>query len=214
VLAAKEIMTLYRQDPGRLRRLNQLQTSYGSGEAVLYPPGSTEVFSDPTALSRARSNGSLLAVPNQPSQRHFALDPAAAAQARALGRDPSSYWALRPQALAVLYYIADEVHTLGAAKAPLTVGATVRDAAYQQALVQRHLAQPSGYSLYTTGYSFDIERRYASRAQAQAFQTVLDRLQALDVIAWERRPSVIHITASSQAAALLPLLHGAKLQGG
>jgi hypothetical protein len=77
-------------------------------------------------------------------------------------------------------------------------------------LVSPPQAKP-GYAVATTGYSFDIERRYASQAQADAFQAMLDRLQALDVIAWERRPDVIHITVSERAKPLTPLLHGASL---
>jgi hypothetical protein len=210
VLAARDIMALYRTDPGELRRRAQLETAYGAGGAVLYPPGSTEVFSDPAALRRARSTGALLPVPDQPSKRHFAVDPAVAAEARLLGRDPSLYGALRPEALAVLYYIADRVHAISGVKNPLWVATTVRDSSYQGALVNRHLA-PAGYSLYTTGYSFDIERRYASLAQAEAFQAMLNRLQALDVIAWERRSDVIKITVSDRARKLTPLVHGASL---
>jgi hypothetical protein len=211
VLAARDIMTLYRANPGELRRREQLETAYGSAEAVLHPPDSTGVFGDPSALKRARSSGGLLAVPNQPSKRYFALDPAVGAQAQQLGRDPGVYSALRPQALATLYYIADRVRAISGVKNPLFVATTVRDSAYQMALVKRHLAAP-GYSLYTTGYSFDIERRYASHAQAEAFQALLNRLQALDVIAWERRPDVIHVTVSDQARELIPLARGASLR--
>jgi hypothetical protein len=210
VLAARDIMALYRANPGELRRRAELETGYGSGEAVLHPPGTTEVFSGPAALKRARSTGALLAVPNEPSTRHFALDPAVATQAQQLGRDASLYNALRPEALGALYYIADRVHAISAVKNPLWVASTVRDSSYQLALVERHLAEPD-YSLYTTGYSFDIERRYSSHAQAEAFQAVLNRLQALDVIAWERRPDVIHITVSGAARELTPLVHGASL---
>jgi hypothetical protein len=102
------------------------------------------------------------------------------------------------------------VHAISGVENPLWVATTVRDSSYQGALVNRHLAPP-GYSLYTTGYSFDIERRYASLAQAEAFQGLLNRLQALDVIAWERRPDVIHITVSDAARELTPLVHGASL---
>jgi hypothetical protein len=210
VLAARDIMALYRTDPGELRRRAQLETSSSSGEAILHPPGTTEAFSDPAALKRARSTGALLAAPDEPSTRHFALDPAVAAQAQQFGRDPSLYSALRPAALGTLYYIADRVHAISGAKSPLRVATTVRDSAYQRALVEHRLARP-GYSLYTTGYSFDIERRYASHAQAEAFQAVLNRLQALDVIAWERRSDVIHITVSGMASELIPLVHGASL---
>jgi hypothetical protein len=210
VLAARDIMALYRANPGELRRRAGLETAYGSGEAVLHPPSTTVVFGDPAALKHARATGALLAVPNEPSARHFALDPAVGAQAQQLGRDPSVYDALRPEALGTLYYIADRVHAISGVKNPLWVATTVRDSSYQLALVERHLAPP-GYSLYTTGYSFDIERRYASHAQAEAFQAVLNRLQALDVIAWERRPDVIHITVSGMARELTPLVHGASL---
>jgi hypothetical protein len=214
VLAARDIMSLYRHHPRELSRLNQLQNAYRSGEAILHPPGSTEVFGGPAALSRARSRGVLLAVPNKPGEHHFAVDPAVAAQARQFSRAPGLYSALRPEALAALYYVADRVHAVSAEKAPLMVATTARDSSYQAALVRRGLAGPPGYSLYTTGYSFDIDRRYATPKQAQAFQAVLNRLQALDVIAWGRKPDVIQITVSNEAKRLIPLLHGASLGDG
>src|SRR5207248_3765280 len=46
VLAAQEIMRLYRQNPAALERLNGLETGYGSAEAVLHPPGSMPVFAN------------------------------------------------------------------------------------------------------------------------------------------------------------------------
>ena len=210
VLAARDIMRRYRQDAAQLDQLNGLETGYGSAEAVLRPPGSTEVFANAGALLRARRQKVLVRVPNQAKQRHFAVDPAVLAQARQLSGDPAFSAALRSQALALLYYLANRVHAITHTSAPLLVGSTVRDGVYQQALVQRRLAPP-GYSVYTTGYSFDIKRRYASQSQANAFQAMLDRLQALNVIAWERRADVIHITASDQAKPLTPLLHGAQL---
>jgi hypothetical protein len=210
VLAARDIMRLYRQNPTELARRNRPETGYGSAEGFLWPPGSAQVFADSSALRRARSRGLLRVVPNRPKQRHFAVDPAIAMQARQFGEDPAPPAALRPQALALLYYLADRVHAIDHGNAALIVGATVRDGAYQQALAQRHLAKP-GYSVYTTGYSFDVERRYANQAQAEALQAMLDRLQALDVIAWDRRPDAIHITVSNRARPLTPLLDGAKL---
>jgi hypothetical protein len=56
------------------------------------------------------------------------------------------------------------------------------------------------------GASFDVSRRYASRAQALAFQYVLDRLRVLNVIRWSRSAREIHITVFKDAAALEPLL--------
>ena len=54
--------------------------------------------------------------------------------------------------------------------APLTVTRTVRP----------------GDDIHATGFAFDVRRDYASGAQAQAFQYMLDRLQALNLIAWAR----------------------------
>ena len=58
----------------------------------------------------------------------------------------------------------------------------------------------------TAGANFDVSRRYASRAQALAFQYVLDRLRVLSVIDWWRSAREIHITVFKDAAALAPLL--------
>ncbi|MDQ6914934.1 MAG: hypothetical protein M3155_03895, partial [Actinomycetota bacterium] len=126
-------------------------------------------------------------------------------------RDPALYDSLRPEALAILLYVGERVQRMSGSRAPLVLGATVRDVAFERALVQRRLDGPQGYSATTTGYAFDVERRYAGTRQAQAFQAVLDRLQALDAIAWERRTAVIHVTVAPRAAGLEPLLHGARV---
>ena len=52
------------------------------------------------------------------------------------------------------------------------------------------------------GWAFEIRRRYASGAQAEAFQYMLDRLQALNLIAWTRSARTIRIVASSEAGEL------------
>jgi soluble lytic murein transglycosylase-like protein len=84
---------------------------------------------------------------------------------------------LRPEASAVLAYIRNGVRKVSGVRAPLTV-------------------------VHRRGFAFDIRRRYASDAQAQAFQYMLDRLQALDVIAWARRGNIIHTTASEEGRKL------------
>ena len=89
--------------------------------------------------------------------------------------------------------------------APLTVTSTVRDEAYQRRLVSRNREATRNYSLHTTGWAFDLARRYRSKRQALAFQFVLDRLQTLDAIAWVREPGAIHVTAAPEGEALLPL---------
>jgi hypothetical protein len=48
------------------------------------------------------------------------------------------------------------------------------------------------------GFAFEVRRDYASGAQAQAFQYMLDRLQALNLIAWTRQGNTIRIVASSE----------------
>jgi hypothetical protein len=68
--------------------------------------------------------------------------------------------------------------------------------------VEGNIEATSQYSLHTTGYAFDVLRRYRGRAQAVAFQFLLDRLQALNLIAWVREPAAIHITAASDAERL------------
>ena len=213
VLAAREIMGLYRKEPEELRRLTALHTRYGSGEAVLRPPGSTAVFGDAPALRRARSQGVLLPIPKDPARRHFTLDPDLLARVRRREGGPGLYTALRPEALATLRYVADRVHVLSRARQPLLVAAAVRDRAFESRLPKRGLAGPRSYSLYTTGYSFDIKRQYESRDQAVAFQAMLDRLEALNVIAWHATGDVIHITVSKRARQLLPLLRGEELEG-
>ena len=69
------------------------------------------------------------------------------------------------------------------------------------------------YSLHTTGWAFDVARRYRSKRQALAFQFVLDRLQSLDLIAWVREPGAIHVTAAPEGKALLPLLERSTTPG-
>ncbi len=91
--------------------------------------------------------------------------------------DDTEAGSLRPEAAALLAYIRHGVTTVSGVGRPLRV-------------VRRH------------GWAFDIRRQYASDAQAQAFQYMLDRLQALNVIAWSRRGNTIHIAASSEGAKL------------
>ena len=109
----------------------------------------------------------------------------------------------------MLVYIAAGVHEIGG-PGTINVTSTVRDQAYQHRLVRSNIQATRAYSLHTTGWAFDIERRYRSRRQALAFQFMLDRLQALDMIAWAVEPDAIHITVSSDAHVLLPQLERVK----
>jgi hypothetical protein len=203
VLAAKEIMRLYRHDRGELERLSALQRAKASAEEALHPPEATQHFRDPGALERAWRKRRIQPLPDEPARLHFRVDPATGGLADRLGADPSLYRGLRPEALALLVYLADRVHALGGEDAPLDVTSAVRDDAYQRLLPTSSPEATAGYSLHTTGYAFDVRRRYGSPRQAAAFQYELERLQARDLIAWIREPAVIHITVSSEAKALV-----------
>jgi hypothetical protein len=203
VLAAEEVMRLYRRDRDQLSGLARLQNSKASAEEVLHPPDTTNRLRDPAALERAWRNRRLQPLPNQPARLHFRIDPRMGALAPRLQADPSLYRGLRPEALALLLYLADRVHTLSGEQTPLTVTTTVLDDTYQRLGANASPERSQGYSLHATGYAFDILRRYGSGAQAAAFQYELERLQARNLIAWTRQPRTIHITVSSDAKALV-----------
>ncbi len=205
VHAARAIMRAWRSDPAALERTDARQTAKASAEEVLHPPGSTEVFATPDDVEDASDDGALVALPAQRlADAGIAIDPGMGGLAERLDRPRSLYRALRPEALAVLEYLgtgAREISQTG----PLIVTSTVRDRRYQRMLAAGNREATRGYSLHTTGYAFDIERDYASSRQARAFQFLLDRLQALDLIAWVREPDAIHVTVSARAGQLLAL---------
>jgi soluble lytic murein transglycosylase-like protein len=205
VLAAKEIMRLYRQDPSELTRLQDLHAHKSNAEEVLHPQGSTRVYATPQEIAAARKSGELRPLPANAGDLHLKVDRGMGSLAKKLHQSRSLYRALRPDALAVLIYLAAGVHEISG-QAPLTVTSTVRDTSYQQLLIKSNVQATHAYSLHTTGFAFDILRRYRSRRQAEAFQFMLDRLTALDLIAWAAEPQAIHITVSSDARVLLPLL--------
>jgi hypothetical protein len=205
VLAAKEIMRLYRQDPSELTRLQDLHARKSNAEEVLHPEGSTPIYATPGDISTARSSGQLRPLPGNAGDLHLKVDKGMGSLAKKLHRPRTLYRALQPDALAVLIYLAAGVHEISG-QSPLTVTSTVRDRSYQRLLIKRNFQATREYSLHTTGYAFDILRRYRSKRQAQAFQFMLDRLTALDLIAWAAEPEAIHITVSSDAKVLLPLL--------
>ncbi len=205
VLAAREIMRLYRSNRNELRTLARLHREKAGAEDVLHPAGETTRFATPRQLEQAWHQGVVQPLPDDPALLHFRAAPSMGALADRLGRRPALYRGLQPDALALLLYLAGRVHALSGAPA-LTVSTTVLDDAYRQLLPAGAPNGGAGYSLLTTGYAFDIRRTYSSPAQASAFQYELERLQARNLIAWERRPDTIHITVASTAHALVPLL--------
>jgi hypothetical protein len=95
------------------------------------------------------------------------------------GTTSASDGGLRPEAAALLAYIRRGVREVSGVRAPLALSG--RDPG---------------------GWTFEIRRKYAGGRQAEAFQYMLDRLQALNLIAWTRGPRTIRITASREGAEL------------
>jgi hypothetical protein len=165
------------------------------------------VFADPGAVDAERDGGDLAELPDDPGRLHFAIDSQMGELARRVDAKPELYRALRPEALALLIYLARGVEEVSGA-GPLAVTSTVRDSRYQAILGARNREAARGYSLHTTGYAFDVLREYRSRSQALAFQFWLDRLQAHNLIAWVREPAAIHVTVSSDTERLATVLPG------
>jgi transglycosylase-like protein with SLT domain len=206
VLAAERIMQLYRTNTAALRRLSALQNARASAEEVLHPEGSTPVYGEPGAIAAAAQAGSLVPLPDEPRRYAFRIDPLLGQFAGKLHRRRALYRHLRPAALAVLAYIATGTRAIGGPASPLSVTSAVRDERYQHLVEAANIEATHGYSLHTTGYTFDIRRAYSSHREALAFQFMLDRLQAMNLIAWVREPQAIHVTVSSAGRVLEPVL--------
>jgi hypothetical protein len=195
VLAAEQIMHLYRTHRPALNRLATLQGAAGSAEEVLHPPTQTPTFSSPAALDRAYASRVVVPLPVNPSSLGLAYDPGMGSLARRFGFPLALYRGLRPTTLAVLSWVAQRVRALSGAS-PLIVTSSVTDDRAQRAL---------GYSdpPAAAGWSFTIERHYVMGRQAAAFQSVLDLLQSLNLIAWQRYPQEIEVTVAPDAARVL-----------
>lgn len=194
VLGSAEIMRLYRSDA--LVRLNDLQTATDSAAQVLHPPNLTTQFQDPDALDRGYASRVVVPLPSNAAALGIGYSPEMGSLAHQLGVKPALYRGLRPGALELLLELAGRVRGLAGGAAPLIVSSTVEDGHYQQVL---GVTDPPG----AAGWSFTIERTYSSGAQAGAFQAVLDRLQSLNLIAWERFAEVIEVTVASDAAGVI-----------
>ena len=201
VYAAREIMRLYREDQDELRRLARLQTAKASAEEVLHPPSETEVFETPGELDEAYLSGDLRPFAGV---RGMQLDPDVGELAGRIDAERRLYRGLRPEAHELAVYLAAGVQDVADTEASLIVTSTVRDLEYQRVLARRNEFATEGYSLHTTGFAFDVRRKYAGRDQAVAFEYMLDRLQSLSLIAWIREPGAIHIAASREARELIP----------
>jgi hypothetical protein len=193
ILGAVQIMRLYRTDRNALNRLASLQTATDSAAQVLHPPDRTASFTDPGTLADAYTRRAILPLPANASTLGLRYDSTIGSLARQVGARPALYRGLRPAALDLLIELAARVRALAHGAAPLTVGGAVTDQRYQQVL---GVPDPPA----TAGDAFTLVRRYVDTAQAVALQAMLDRLQALNLIAWERYPSTIEVTVAGDAS--------------
>lgn len=195
LLAAEEIMHLYRTDREALTRFAGLQGAAGSAEEVLHPPSQTPAFRTPGSVDRAYASRAIVPLPGNASSLGLSYYPGMGSIARRFHFPVSLYRGLRPTALAMLTWMAARVRALSGVS-PLIVTSSVIDAEAQRA---------EGYSdpPAAAGWSFTIERKYVNGRQAAAFQSVLDLLQSLNLIAWQRYPQEIQVTVAGDATAVL-----------
>ena len=209
LLAARQIMQLYRTDPAALTRLSALQNARASAEEVLHPPGSTPVFATPAAVR----GGGVRAQADQAAERSEAARLPDRPAAGPVRRSP------RPEAGAL-----PGAAARGARPARVPVGRRDghrrqdRRAAVGDERRARRAVPAAGGGEQHRGHARLLPPQHRvhvrrpsplpSHAQAEAFQFMLDRLQALNLIAWVREPQAIHVTVSSGALVLEPLLPG------
>ena len=206
VLAARSIMRELRSDPDALAEKSGLHTAKASAEDAMHPPGSTPVYADPEQLEDGYRSGDLRPFPAAPERTGLRRARQMGDLSKRLGRSRRLYRGLRPEAYALALYLVRMVRRAGGGDKPLVVTSTVRDQTYQDLLTRSNPEATTEYSLHTTGWAFDIFRRYSGKRQAGAVQYALDRLAALNLITWVREPAAIHITVSRDAQALRSLL--------
>jgi hypothetical protein len=199
LLAAREIMSLYRHNPARLEQLAELHGRLPSAELVLHPPDRGEHFASAEQVEDALARGRLVA-PKHPHDSRFAFDPALERAIQQLGVAGAGYHALRPRALRLLEYMARTVYELSGERRPLALTRATYDEAAGSTLTPAEPGAAAHAGVHATGFAFDVRRRYGSGAQAAAFEWTLERLQALGLITWTRGKAVIHVVVSPRAS--------------
>ncbi len=200
VLGALGIMHLLRNDPGRLERLAELHDRLPSAGLVLHPPTVRERHADAAQLEDAVARRVL--VPVRPSNgAHFTIDPQLLRVLAPLTDNPSDYLALRPRAARFLAYLSAKVYELSGEARPLALTRAAYDDEAATKLTPHDPGAAADADMHSTGFAFDIRRRYGSGAQAAAFQWALERLETLGLIAWTRGRSVIHVVVSARVDA-------------
>jgi hypothetical protein len=206
VMAARDIMALYRHSPAAVARIADLQNNKASGEEVMHPRDQTQSFADPVALARAETAGTLVPLDAAALKAHgILIDKHMGELAPMLHQAPTLYRFIRPEALATIEWIGSTVRRI-AGGGDLTITSTVRDDRYQKQLTERNAEATHNFSMHTTGWAFDFMRSFQSPEQESAFWFVMTRLTALDLVQWLGEPGAIHTAVGSQAKELLPLL--------
>ena len=126
ILAAEQIMRLYRDDRPELVRLAALHAAKASAEEVLHPLDRTHAFVTPADLRHAWDTHEIVAFPQDEAVTGLRRNPRMGEFARRLHQPPGLYRGLRPEALAMALYIGAQVRALSG-QAPLDVTSTVRD---------------------------------------------------------------------------------------
>jgi soluble lytic murein transglycosylase-like protein len=203
VRASEGVLSLHRNDPDRLAETAELATAKATLEEVFHAENETEVFEEPGDLEAALRDGDLVPLPVS-SQLGWLPANQMGELAPEVDQPIGLYRALRPEALATLSYLAGLVREVSGSTHPLKVSSTVRDLGYQELLIGEEPEATAEYSLHTTGWSFDVLRRYEDEHQAAAFQFAIDRLSSLALIDYAIEPAAIHVTVSELGGALLP----------
>ncbi len=162
MLASKEILSQWRDDPARAGGDRGAGNQQGHARGGLSPVNETPVFEEPDDIADAVDDGELVPLPDDPVLG-WEPDPDIGQFAAELDQSPELYRALKPAALATLTYMGGVVRNLGDSATPLQVTSAVRDRSYQELLVQSNPQATEEYSLHTTGWAFDIRREYESR---------------------------------------------------
>ncbi len=157
VLAAEQIMRLYRSAPSVLRHLATLQTVTDSAAYVLHPPGQLHPFGDPGALDSAYSQRVILPLPTNATALGLRYDPKMGALARRFGFTAALYRGLRSPALDLLIELAARVRALSGER-------TTADRDQQRA--RRELRAPARHQRPGGGQWMDIHDRPHLRQRA------------------------------------------------
>ena len=200
VLASREIMRLSRTDPDELKRQIELQTAKASAEEVLRPESRYPPYEDDEDLRFAYKRDELVPLPSDPPRLAVRPSRKMGSLARQLDQPKILYRGLRQEALATLLYIAKEYRRI-AGKGTLRVTSTVRDQPYQDLLVRTNLQATPEFSLHTTGFAIDV----AKPRTEWPLRLLLERLQALNAIAWVEEPGAFHLTVGPEAEPFMPI---------